>query len=429
MSASPGGVASPNRSPLRAPSIAAAWGPRSTVPSPGLAADVLPSRLKMTNAALRRLAVVAVALATSLTAGTAPLRDASIFTSEKETFRVVILVEGLEHPWSLAFLPDGDLLITERPGRLRIVHAGKLDPQPVQEVPAVVAYGQGGLLDVALHPQYATNGWLYLSYVAGGEGGIGTDVVRGHLRDHRLEDVQVIFRMQPKTGKDHHFGSRLLFDREGYLYVTLGERGERDHAQRLDDHLGKIVRLHDDGRVPKDNPFRGRPGARSEIFTYGHRNVQGIALHPATGVIWAHEHGPQGGDEVNVIRGGTNYGWPVITYGREYDTGSPIGEGTHKAGLAQPIHFWVPLSIAPSGMAFYDGDRFPHWRGDLFIGALRGQMLVRLELQGEKVVREERLLRRVLGRIRDVRIGPDGLLYLLTDSSRGILARLEPISP
>lgn len=383
----------------------------------------------MTNAASRRLAVVAVALAASLTAGTAPLRDASIFASKKETFRVVILVEGLERPWSLAFLPDGDLLITERPGRLRMVHAGKLDRQPVQGVPEVVAYGQGGLLDVALHPEYATNGWLYLSYVAGGEGGIGTDVLRGRLRDHRLEDVQVIFRMQPKTGKDHHFGSRLLFDREGYLYVTLGDRGERDHAQRLDDDLGKIVRLHDDGRVPKDNPFSGRPGARSEIFTYGHRNVQGIALHPGTGVIWAHEHGPQGGDEVNVIRGGTNYGWPVITYGREYDTGSPLGEGTHKAGLAQAIHFWVPLSIAPSGMAFYDGDQFPHWRGDLFIGALRGQMLVRLELQGELVVREEQLLRGLLGRIRDVRIGPDGLLYLLTDSKQGILARLEPISP
>jgi len=393
---------------------------------PRLEAHLALPGLKMTNALRRRIVVAGVALVASLTAGTAPVRE---FTSEKGPFRVVILVEGLERPWSLAFLPDGDLLITERPGRLRVVHAGKLDPQPVEGVPEVVAYDQGGLLDVALHPQYATNGWLYLSYVAGGEGGIGTDVLRGRLRGHCLEDVHVIFRMQPKTGKGHNFGSRLLFDRDGYLYVTLGDRGERDHAQRLADDLGKIVRLHDDGRVPNDNPFRGRPGARPEIFTYGHRNVQGLALHPWTGVVWAHEHGPQGGDEVNVIRAGTNYGWPVITYGREYDTGEPIGEGTQKAGLAQPVHFWAPVSIAPSGMAFYDGDRFPRWRGDLFIGALRGQMLVRLELDGEKVIREERLLQKVLGRIRDVRVGPDGLVYLLTDSKQGILARLEPLSP
>ena len=358
--------------------------------------------------------------------GAAARTDANVFTSQHERFRVVILVRGLEHPWALAFLPDGDLLITERPGRLRIVHGGMLDPQPVAGVPEVVAFEQGGLLDVALHPQYATNGWLYLSYVAGGDGGIGTEVLRAHLRGHRLEDVQVIFRMQPKTGKGYHFGCRLLFDREGYLYVTLGERGESDHAQRLDDDLGKIVRLHADGRVPEDNPFRGRPNARPEIFTYGHRNVQGIALDPRTGVLWAHEHGPQGGDELNVIRAGKNYGWPVISYGRDYDTGAPIGEGTHKAGMEQPIHFWVPVSIAPSGMAFYVGHRFLHWQGDLFIGALRGEALVRLELDGEKVVQEERLLRNVLGRIRDVRNGPDGYLYVLTDSRRGVLARLEP---
>ncbi len=383
----------------------------------------------MTGASSRlSLFAAGVVLLASLAAGAARVQGPSIIASEKETFRVVILIEGLERPWSLAFLPDGDLVITERPGRLRIVHEGKLDPHPVDGVPEVVACEQGGLLDVTLHPQYAKNGWLYLSYVAGGEGGIGTDVLRGRLRGHRLEDVQVIFRMQPKTGKSQNFGSRLLFDRAGYLYVTLGDRNERDHAQRLDDHLGKIVRLYDDGRVPEDNPFRGRPGARPEIFTYGHRNVQGIALHPRTGVVWAHEHGPQGGDEVNVIGAGLNYGWPVITYGREYDTGDPIGEGTHKAGMEQPIHVWGPLSIAPSGMAFYDGDRFPRWRGDLFIGALRDHMLVRLELDGEKVTREEGLLRNVLGRIRDVRSGPDGLLYLLTDSRQGVLVRLEPVS-
>jgi glucose/arabinose dehydrogenase len=371
----------------------------------------------------------AVLLLASLTAGSGLVRGATTFDSQKETFRVVIVVGGLEHPWSLAFLPGGDFLLTERPGRLRIVHDGKLDPEPVSGVPGVVAYGQGGLLDVALHPRYSDNGLVYLSYVTGGDGGIGTEVLRGHLRGHRLEDVKVIFRMRPKTGKDYHFGSRFLFDRRGYLYVTLGERGERDHAQRLDDHLGKIVRLHDDGRVPDDNPFRGRPGVRPEIFTYGHRNPQGIALHPQTGVIWAHEHGPQGGDEVNVIRAGANYGWPVVTYGREYETGKPIGEGTKKAGMEPPIHYWVPVSIAPSGMTFYHGDAFPRWRGSVFLGALRGQMLVRLELDGEKVVQEERLLQGALGRIRDVRCDLDGRLHLLTDSQRGLLVRLDPVGP
>src|SRR5262249_23119327 len=214
--------------------------------------------------------------------------------------------------------------------------------------------------------------------------------------------------------------------RHGDLYVTLGDRGERDHAQRLEDHLGKIVRLRDDGAVPEDNPFAGSPDVRPEIFTYGHRNVQGIAIDPRTGIVWAHEHRRQGGDEMNAIRAGTNYGWPVITYGREYGSGAQIGEGTHKAGMAQPVHVGGPLSIAPSGMAFYEGDRFPGWRGSLFIGALRDQMLVRLELDGERVIREERLLKDVIGRIRDVRSGPDGLLYLLTDARQGVLARLEP---
>jgi glucose/arabinose dehydrogenase len=239
--------------------------------------------------------------------------------------------------------------------------------------------------------------------------------------------VRVIFRAQPKTPLPYNFGSRLLFDRAGKLYVTVGDRSERERAQRLDDDLGKIVRLHDDGRVPDDNPFRGRPAARPEIFSYGHRNPQGLALHPETGVIWEHEHGPLGGDEVNLMRAGANYGWPVVTYGREYETGDPIGEGTSKAGMESPIYYWVPLSIAPSGMTFYEGTAFPGWRGNLFIGALQGQALVRLELDGQRVVREERLLRHVLGRIRDVRSGPDGFLYLLSDSSRGALARLEPV--
>ena len=347
-------------------------------------------------------------------------------SGEEHAFRVVTMTRGLEHPWGLAFLPDGRRLVTERPGRLRLVAAdGTLDPQPVTGLPTIAIHGQGGLLDVALHPGFAENGLIYLSYAARGEGGVSTEVARGRLVDHRLENVEVLFRQQPKSSGGRHFGSRLVFDRQGYLYITLGDRGEQERAQKMDDLAGKIVRLHDDGRIPADNPFVDRPGARPEIYSLGNRNVQGAALHPLTGELWAQEHGPQGGDEVNVIRAGRNYGWPVITYGVEYVVGTKIGEGTHKPGMEQPLHVWAP-SIAPSGMAFYQGDRFPRWRGDLFVGALMDQMLVRLRFDGEKRVEEERLLKGVLGRIRDVRAGPDGYLYLLTDSPDGVIARLEP---
>jgi glucose/arabinose dehydrogenase len=352
--------------------------------------------------------------------------DAQTFTTEEHSFRVVRLVERLDHPWGLAFLPDGRMLVTERPGRLRIIGKDrKLEAQAVSGLPPVAAQGQGGLLDIALHPRFLENSLVYLSYSARGEGGIGTEVARGKLSGNRLENVQVIFRQQPKSDGGRHFGSRLVFDREGHLYITLGERGEQDRAQKPDDHAGSVIRLHDDGSVPRDNPFVGKPGWKPEKYTLGNRNLQGAALHPQTGLLWTHEHGPQGGDEVNVIRAGVNYGWPVITYGVNYGFGTKIGEGTHKAGMAQPLHYWVP-SIAPSGMAFYTGDKFPAWRGDLFIGALRGEMLVRLKLDGEKVVKEERMLKNTLGRIRDVRSGPDGFLYLLTDESNGVLARLEP---
>ena len=370
----------------------------------------------------------ATLVSTALALGASPA-SAQAITSEEHAFRVVRLVERLEHPWGLAFLPDGRMLVTERPGRLRIIGKdGKLYPQPVPGLPQIAAVGQGGLLDVALHPRYAENNLVYLSYVGRGEGGVGTEVARGKLAGSRLENVQVIFRQLPKSGGGRHFGSRLVFDREGYLYITLGERGDPDRAQRPDDHAGSVIRLHDDGRVPKDNPFVGRAGWKPEKYTLGNRNMQGAALHPRTGLLWTHEHGPQGGDEINVIRAGTNYGWPVITYGVQYVVGTRIGEGTHKPGMAQPLHYWVP-SIAPSGMAFYTGDKFPLWRGDLFVGALRDQMLVRLKLDGEKVVKEERMLKNTLGRIRDVRNGPDGFLYLLTDESSGVLARLDPATP
>jgi glucose/arabinose dehydrogenase len=351
--------------------------------------------------------------------------QAQVIRSQDHEFRVVKLVEGLEHPWGLAFLPDGRKLVTERAGRLRIVAKdGRLESRPVAGLPAIAATGQGGLLDVALHPRFSENRLVYLSYSARGEGGVGTEVARGRLAGGGLEDVRVIFSQSPKSGTGRHFGSRLVFDREGYLYITQGDRGEMERAQKPDDHAGSVIRLHDDGRVPADNPFRGKAGWKPEKYTLGNRNMQGAALHPRTGRLWTHEHGPQGGDEINVIRAGANYGWPVITYGVNYGLGTRIGEGTHKAGMEQPLYTWVP-SIAPSGMAFYTGDRFPRWRGDLFVGALRDQMLVRLKLDGEKVVGEERMLKDALGRIRDVRDGPDGFLYLLTDERRGVLARLE----
>lgn len=355
-----------------------------------------------------------------------PLAGAETIASEKQRFKVVTLTEGLEHPWGVAFLPDGRRLVTERPGRLRLVGPdGRLDPQPISGLPPIVAKNQGGLLDVALHPDYPRNGWLYLSYVGEGPGGYGTEVLRARLEGHALRDLQVLFRLQPKSSTSHHFGSRLVFDRKGYLYITLGDRGDKDRAQKLDDHAGSVIRLHDDGRVPDDNPFVGQGAARPEKFTLGNRNLQGAALHPASGEIWAHEHGPQGGDEINIIRAGVNYGWPVITYGRNYGIGTKIGEGTAKPGMAQPLLHWTP-SIAPSGMAFYTGQRFPQWQDNLFVGALRGEMLVRLELDGERVVQQERLLEDKVGRIRDVRTGPDGLLYLLIDSAQGRLLRLEP---
>lgn len=353
-----------------------------------------------------------------LVLGTVPLQSAT-FTSR-------VLAEGLNHPWSMVFLPDGRVLVTERPGSLQLFEADFSGSTPVTGLPSIRATGQGGLLDVVLHPGYAENGWIYFSYAGPDESRFGTEVGRARLQGTQLVDWQTLFRLQPKSATGFHFGSRLVFDRDGYLYITLGDRGERQRSQQLDDHAGSVIRLHDDGRVPDDNPFVGRDDVRPEIFSYGHRNPQGAALHPQTGKLWLHEHGPQGGDEINVVRAGDNYGWPVISYGEEYGTDIPVGEGTHKAGMQQPLYYWVP-SIAPSGMAFYTAERFPQWQGNLFVGSLKFRLLVRLELDGERVVHEERLLRNELGRIRDVRQGPDGYLYLLTDAGNGKLVRLEPV--
>ena len=345
--------------------------------------------------------------------------------SAKHRFHLVRVLEGLEHPWGLAFLPDGRMLVTERPGRLRIVADGVLDPEPVAGVPAVWAEGQGGLLDVALHPDFAGNGLIYLSYASPDDEDdeAATAVARGRLVGARLEDVEEIYLAPPRDDGGRHFGSRLLFA-DGYLFVTAGERGEPDRAQDLGDPAGSVIRLYDDGRVPVDNPFTAQADARPEIYSYGHRNPQGLARDRATGRIYAIEHGPKGGDELNLIEPGVNYGWPVITHGKSY-MGFSIGEGTHKEGMAQPLHYWVP-SISPSGLMIYDGDRFPSWRGSVFAGALSAELLVRLEVEGGRVVVEERMLEDLEERIRDVRQGPDGLIYLLTDHPEGMLLRLEP---
>ncbi len=378
--------------------------------------------------------LVLVPLVAASAAPSAIAQSPATFSARDYTLRVSTVTEGLEHPWGLAFLPDGRMLVTERPGRLRVVAAdGKLDPVPVAGLPRVDAQGQGGLLDVVLHPDYAKNGWIYWTYAQRDAAGLnGTELARGKLAGsagaYRLTDVQVLFRMGPKTNRGHHFGSRLVFDRQGFLYMTLGDRGDMARAQKLDDHAGKILRLTDDGKPAPGNPFATQAGALPEIFSLGNRNVQGAALHPKTGTLWAVEHGPQGGDELNVIKAGTNYGWPVITYGVNYVIGTKIGEGTEKAGMAQPVRQWTP-SPAVSGMAFVDGERFARWRGDLLIGALRAQGLIRVRLggaDGETVVEDERLLTGVVGRVRDVRVGPDGLIYLLTDQPNGALLRVAP---
>lgn len=352
-----------------------------------------------------------------------------VIQSEKQAFRVATLTRGLENPWSIAFLPDGRMLVTERSGRMRILDKYfNLDPTPIEGLPEIIARGQGGLFDVVLHPDYPNNGWIYWAYNAPGTGGWGTALARGKLQGHRMTNVQVLFSMEPKTRGGQHFGGRIVFDKAGMVYLTLGDRGDKARAQDPNDHAGSVIRLHDDGRIPTDNPFVGQGGVKPEKLTLGNRNIQGAAIHPKTGELWTHEHGPQGGDEINVIRSGRNYGWPIITYGVNYGLGTKIGEGQTKSGMEQPLHNWVP-SIAPSGMAFVPDKIFTQWKDNLLIGALRDQTLVRLELQGEKVTHEERLLKGQVGRIRDVRLGPDGLVYLLTDASDGAVLRLEPVLP
>jgi aldose sugar dehydrogenase len=336
------------------------------------------------------------------------------------------VVSGLARPWGLAFLPDGRMLVTERAGRLRLVGPQGGLSGPLSGVPTVAASGQGGLLDVALDPRFTENGLVYICYAEpDGSGLAGTAVARGRLGETRLEDVQVIYRQQPKVNGENHFGCRLVFTPNGMLFVTLADRFDfRDQAQDLSSALGKIVRITPDGSVPPDNPFVGRPDARAEIWSYGHRNIQAAAMQPGTQQLWTAEHGALGGDELNHPEAGKNYGWPVITYGLDYNR-QPIGEGTHKPGMEQPVYYWDP-AIAPSGMVFYTGDRYPGWTDSVLIGSLTPGLLVRLVLRDGRVVQEERYLAELGERIRDVRQGPDGFLYLLTDNESGRILRLVP---
>jgi glucose/arabinose dehydrogenase len=376
------------------------------------------------------------AAAVAVVLGTAPLTSQdAIVRSAVHDFRVATFVDSLVQPWSIAFVPGGDALVTERPGRLRIVRGGRLLPDPVAGVPTVFHSSQGGLLEVMAHPRFEENRLVYLTYAKPGadDSQARTAVIRGRFENDRLNDVEQIFEAVAR-GRNH-FSGKLAFDPGGFLFVTLGDRQvppEGDlsahPAQDLSNHHGKIIRLHDDGKVPADNPFAGRKDARPEIWSYGHRNVQGLAFDPKTGELWANEHGPQGGDELNRIQPGLNYGWPVIGYGVNYQTGLAIHAGTHREGMEQPAHVWVP-SIGISGLMFYSGDAFPEWRGSLFVGGMAGQRLVRLTLDDRhRVVQEETILQG-RGRIRDVRQGPDGHIYLVTDDREGrptAVLRLEP---
>ena len=345
--------------------------------------------------------------------------------SLKDTLGVQSIAKGFEHPWSLAFLPDKRMLVTERPGRLRVVTVNGQISEPLAGVPRVYASGQGGLLDVALSPAFDKDRLVYLSFAEPGEGGAGTAVARGRLSESGLENTEVIWRQQPKVSGSNHWGSRIVFRSDGTLFVTLGERfNHSDKAQDLSATLGKIVRINPDGSAPRDNPFVNRSGARPEIWSYGHRNVQAAALQPETGQLWTVEHGARGGDELNHPQAGKNYGWPIISYGRHYSF-LPIGEGTAKEGMEQPVYYWDPV-IAPSGMVFYTGDLFAGWKNNVLIGSLTPGLLVRLVMKDGKVAQEERYLGDLRERIRDVRQASDGSLYLVTDASNGQILRITP---
>ncbi|MGI2079325.1 PQQ-dependent sugar dehydrogenase [Shewanella putrefaciens] len=358
--------------------------------------------------------------------------DTKTVSIKTETGHIQIktIAEGLENVWGMAFLPDGSMLVTERAGRMRIVSAEGKVGEPLRGLPPIVAKGQGGLLDVVLAPDFASSKKIYFSYAEPGEGNLAalnsTAVSFATLNGNKLENLTRVFSQQPKINSNHHFGSRLVWAPDGTLFITLGDRySEKERAQTLDNHLGKVVRIHADGSVPKDNPFVNTAGALPEIWSYGHRNMQGAAIHPVSSTLWTGEHGPQGGDELNIDQAAKNYGWPVITYGENYG-GGKIGEGTHKTGMEQPVYKWVP-SIATAGFMFYTGDKFPQWQNNILLASLKEKTLVRLVLDGDQIIKEERLLKTELGqRLRSVVQGPDGLIYLATDEAKSTIYQLSP---
>lgn len=343
-----------------------------------------------------------------------------------QPLRAVPVVKDLQDPWALAFLPGGRMLITEKAGRLRIAEADGRLSAPLPGLPAVSAGGQCGLLDVVLDPAFDSNQRIFFTFAEPGDGGNSTAVGRARLVDNQLQEVRTIFSQKPKFNSRNHCGGRIAFDRGGHLLVGLGDRFSlKEEAQNPANHIGKVIRIDADGKPPADNPFVGRAGAAPEVFSLGHRNIQGAAAHPATGELWISEHGPQGGDEINRVLAGRNYGWPLVTYGRNYGTGTRIGEEGPREGFEQPLRHWVPTSVAPSGLAFLSSDRYPGWKGSLFMGTLRGQALIRLTLDGNRITGEERLLEDQAARIRDVRQGPDGWLYVLTDGTNAQVLRLQ----
>lgn len=353
------------------------------------------------------------------------LTAAISFGVAAQDLRAVSVVRGLQDPWAIAFLPDGRMLITEKGGALRIAAADGRLSAPLAGLPALSVGGQCGLLDVVLDPQFSANQRFFFTFAEPGEGGNSTAVGSARLVADKLQDVRTVFSQRPKMRSQHHCGSRIVFDRSGHLLVGLGDRfGGKDEAQNLANHIGKVVRIDVNGKAPADNPFSGQVGAAPELFSIGHRNIQGAALHPLTGELWASEHGPQGGDEINRVQGGRNHGWPLVTYGRNYGIGTRIGEEGPKDGFEAPLRHWVPTSVAPSGLAFLTSERYPGWKGSLFMGTLRGQALIRLTLDGNRITGEERLLEELAARVRDVRQGPDGWLYVLTDGKDGQVLRL-----
>lgn len=348
----------------------------------------------------------------------------STITTQKQKFILEILTTDLKSPWGIAFLPDGRILVNEKEGEIRIIKDGKLLDERITGVPKVYTNGQGGLMDIQLHPDYSKNGWIYLTYAKpDGDNGGGTVIARAKLKGNELTNLEELFKAIPTSTSGAHFGSRIVFDGKGYIFFSSGERGKKENAQDLSNHLGKIMRLHEDGRVPKDNPFINKPGAKPEIWSYGHRNPQGLYYDRHTNTLWDHEHGPKGGDELNKVEKGKNYGWPVITWGINYD-GKPISDISVKEGMEQPVRYWVP-SIAPCGMTMVTSDKYPNWKDNLLVGALAFQLIARVELNNGKFVAEERILEKI-GRVRAVAQSPDGYIYITTENP-GTVSRLVPV--